>query len=142
MYQDVRDDMYHAEDDVKHQAQAEAENEAIMYHAKDGVDVKDVAEAENVVEDLKLQSSVSSATKSRVLERYLEALKLPEDTEHDVLVKSHKLVEIFDDFILLAEEYGRMILFEYSTSDSASSERVINTQEIGGIAGGDKFIVR
>eukprot|EP00466_Bigelowiella_natans_P018136 jgi/Bigna1/77067/fgenesh1_pg.45_\ len=69
---------------------------------------------------------------------FLEAEELPERTAHEVLVKYKTLTKLSTDFIEIAKAYGRTAITEYFLHE----KRTVKKHKLGGVAGGDKYLVR
>ena len=70
--------------------------------------------------------------------KFQAALDLPEKTPEELLIKNRVLTQLSEDFTFMAELYGKVIICEKFLPNH---EKSIPPAAMGGIAGGQKYIV-
>lgn len=69
---------------------------------------------------------------------FQQALDLPETTSEQKFVKNQRLSQLSDDFMFMAELYGRLIISERFLAESQKTIKPI-TKDLGGLAGRSNF---
>jgi hypothetical protein len=78
-------------------------------------------------------------SKYEIIKRYIEALKMTEATESERIRKSEVMSRLFSDFSDIATKYSELIVSEMNIPDHLKTLKPVS---VGGVAGGDKFIVK
>lgn len=73
-------------------------------------------------------------------DEFLAAEDLPERTTEEMLTKYRRLIKLSTDFIEIAKSYGRTAINEYFMK--SKKQQTVKKTGLGGIAGGDKYMVR
>lgn len=85
------------------------------------------------------KNEAGQSTKQDWNDRFQSILEMSEDSGEEVFIKYKAMAKLSRDFVQLAKMYGRIIISEHRLPDS---EKTIKPTDIGGRAGGLKYIIR
>jgi hypothetical protein len=81
-------------------------------------------------------NSIISSTEIRIAEEFMGAFQKLNAVDSQTFLP---LSSVFESFCTLLKVYGRVIITEYSLDQS---EKTIKSVDVGGVAGGEKFLIK
>jgi hypothetical protein len=81
-------------------------------------------------------NSIASSTENRIAEEFMSAFQKLNALDAQTYLQ---LSSVFEAFCTLLKIYGRVIITEYSLDQS---EKTIKSVDVGGVAGGEKFLIK